>query len=56
MKIYKTQKNLCSKLYNKERKNFYSKIDTHKIMDKKTFWKTITLFFLAKLLVCLELL
>ena len=32
MKIYKKQKNFCSKL-NKERKK-YSKIDTHKITDK----------------------
>ena len=48
MKIYKTQKNFCSKLYKKERKNFYSKIDTHKITDKKTFWETITPFLSSK--------
>ena len=29
MKIYKKQKNFCSKLYKKERKKNYSKIDTH---------------------------
>ena len=29
MKIYKKQKKFCSKLYKKERKKFYFKIDTH---------------------------
>ena len=33
MKIYKNQKNFCSKLYKKERKKNYSKIDTRKITD-----------------------
>ena len=44
MKIYKKQKNFCNKLYKKERKLFYSKTDTHKITDNKTFWKTIIPF------------
>ena len=48
MKIYKKLKNFCSKLYKKERKTFYSKIDTHKITNNKTFWKTITPFLSRK--------
>ena len=48
MKIYKKQKNFCCNLYKKERKKFYSKIDTHKIMDNKIFWKTITPFLSSK--------
>ena len=41
MKIYKTnKKNFCSTLY-KKRKKKYSKIDTRKITDNKTFWKTM---------------
>ena len=48
MKIYKTnKKNFCSTLY-KKRKKKYSKIDTRKITDNKTFWKTITLFISSK--------
>ena len=48
IKIYKKQKNFCSKLYKKERKKFYSKTDTRKITDNKTFWKTITPFLSSK--------
>ena len=48
MKIYKKLKNFCSKLYKKGRQKFYSKIDTHKITDIKTFWKTMTPFLPSK--------
>ena len=48
MKIYKKQKNFCSKLYKKERKKIYSKIDKRKVTDNKTFWKTITPFISSK--------
>ena len=48
MKIYKKKKNFCSKLYKTERKTFYSKIDTRKITDNKTFWKTMTPFLSSK--------
>ena len=48
MNIYKKQKNFCSKLYKKERKKFCSKIDTRKITDNKTIWKTITSFISSK--------
>ena len=49
MKTYnKKQKNFCSKLYKKERRKFYSKIDAGKITEHKTFWKTITSFLSSK--------
>ena len=35
-------------MYKKEKKTFYSKIDTSKITDNKTFWKTITPFLSSK--------
>ena len=39
MKIYKKQKNFCSRLYKKERKKFYSALDIKSITDNKLFWK-----------------
>ena len=50
-KFIKCKKTIYSKLYKKERKKFYSKIDTREITDKKSFWKQLTFLFLAKLLV-----
>ena len=41
MKIYKKQKNFCSRLYKKERKKFYSELDIKNITDNKLFWKTM---------------
>ena len=48
MKIYKKQKNFCSKSYKKERQKYYSKTDTRNITDNKTFWETITPFISSK--------
>ena len=44
LKKYKKQKNYCSRLYKKERKKFFSNLDSSKIYDNKTFWKTIQPF------------
>ena len=44
MKIYKKQENILQQIYRKGRK----KIDTRKITDNKTFWKTITPFISSK--------
>ena len=38
----------CSRLYKKECKKFFSNLDSSKICDNKTFWKTIQPFFLKK--------
>ena len=38
---YKKQKQLCSKLYKKERKKYYSRLNIKDIIDSKKFWKTV---------------
>ena len=48
MKIYKKQKNFCSRLYKKERKKFYSELDIKNITDNKLFWKTMKPFLSDK--------
>ena len=35
-------------MYKKERKKFFSNLDSSKICDNKTFWKTIQPFFSEK--------
>ena len=56
MKIYEKQKNFCSKLYKKERKKIILKLIHIKQRIAIHFGKLLPLFFLAKLLVYLELL
>ena len=48
MRAYKKQKNFCSRLYKKERKRFYTNLDSKGITDSKKFWKTIKPFFSEK--------
>ena len=48
MKIYKKQKNFCSRLYKKERNKFYSELDIKNITDNKLFWKTMKPFLSDK--------
>ena len=38
---FKKQKKICSKLYKKDRKKFYSNLELNEITDNKLFWKTI---------------
>ena len=42
---YKRLKNYCSRLYKKERKNFFNKLNTSFVSDNKLFWKTVKPFF-----------
>ena len=37
----KKQKKFCSKLYKKERKKYYSRLNIQDIIDSKKFWKTV---------------
>ena len=37
--LYKKQRNYVSKMYKKEKKSFYKKLDMKNILDNKTFWK-----------------
>lgn len=43
--LYKKQKKYCSRLYKKERKKYYAKLDSKKITDNKKFWGTMKPFF-----------
>ena len=45
---YKKQKNYCSRLYKKERKRYFQKLNLSNILDNKKFWKTIKPFFSDK--------
>ena len=45
LRNYKKQKNYCSRLYKKERKNFFNKLNTSFVSDNKLFWKTVNPFF-----------
>ena len=47
-KAFKKQRNYCSRLYKKERKRFYDKLDSKCITDNKLFWKTVKPFFTDK--------
>ena len=48
LRVYKKQKNFCSRLYKKERKKYYTNLDIKKITDSKKFWKTTKPFFSDK--------
>ena len=45
---YKKQKNYCSRLYKKERKNFFNSLNNSFVTDNKLFWKTVEPFFSNK--------
>ena len=47
-KAYKKQKNFCSRLYKKERKQFFNNPNPSFVIDNKLFWKTIKPFFSNK--------
>ena len=48
LKAYKKQKSYCSRLYEKERKNFFSSLNPSLVKDNKLFWKTVKPFFSEK--------
>ena len=41
---YKKQRNFCTNLFRKTKKEYFSKLDIVKISDSKIFWKTIKAF------------
>ena len=45
---YNTQRNYCVSLVKKANKSYYSNLDHKKIVDNKTFWKTINPYFTDK--------
>ena len=48
LRAYRKQNNFCSRLYKKERKNYYNNLDVKKITDSRKFWKTTKPFFSDK--------
>ena len=48
LRAYKKQKNYCSRLYKRERKKFFNKLNPFFVNDNKLFWKTIKPFFSNK--------
>ena len=47
-KLYKKQRNFCSRLYKKEKKNYYSNLNLKDVTDNKRFWKTVKPFLSDK--------
>ena len=47
-KAYRKHKNYCSKLYKKERRNYYANLSHDNITDNKKFWKTVKPFLTDK--------
>ena len=47
-KAFRKQKNYCNRLYKRERKRFYSRLDLKKVTDNKTFWRTVNPLFSNK--------
>ena len=45
---YNKQRNYCTSLLRKEKRNYFENIDTSKISDKKMFWKTAKPMFSNK--------
>ena len=48
LRAYKKQKNYCSRLYKKERKKFFNKLNPSFLNDNKLLWKTIKPFYSNK--------
>ena len=46
--MYKIQRNFCSKLYKKERKNYYDSLNVKNITDNKKFLYTVKPFISDK--------
>ena len=48
LKSYKKQRNFCSKVYKKEIKKYYERLDLNNITNSKKFWKTVKPFLSDK--------
>ena len=45
---YNKQRNYCVSLFRREKKSFFSNLDTKKIVNNKRFWQTVKPFFSDK--------
>ena len=41
LKLFKRQRNFCSRLYKRERKKYFNNLDLNKTTDNRLFWKTV---------------
>ena len=41
LKLFKRQGSFCSRLYKRERKNYFNNLYLSKITDNRLFWKTV---------------
>ena len=48
MKAYKKQSNYCSRLYKREKKNFFCNLDFSFVEDNKHFWHNVKKYFSEK--------
>ena len=48
VKAYNAQRNLCVSVIRQAKKNFFSKLNTSDVTDKKTFWRTVKPFLTDK--------
>ena len=46
--LYKTQRNLCTKLLRKTKKDYFSKLNPKLVLGNKNFWRTIKPYFSDK--------
>ena len=47
-KLKKSKKNICSKLYKRERRKYCDSLDMKNVLNSKEFWKTIRPFLSAE--------
>ena len=47
-KAYNKQRNYCVSLLRREKKSFFNNLDTKKVVDNKSFWRTVKPFFSDK--------
>ena len=55
LKLYKKDKNFCSKLYKRERRKYYESLDTKNALDSKKCWKMMRPFLSDKNTVLLQI-
>ena len=55
LKSYKKQRNFCSKLYKKERKKYYERLDLNNVTNDIKFWKTVKPFLSHKVTTFLQI-
>ena len=47
-RLKRKQKKFCSRLYKKERKKYYTRLDIRKVTENKKFWKPMKPFLTDK--------